>query len=185
MYLFLIPLLLGFASNMASAFTTKFSRWWGERRGSLVSLLLRNIFGIPVWTLGFLLAGRTTSASLFTSTTIITVLGWLLIMAGGTMILIALITIQWKAIKPSIKDTLVRNGLYRQIRHPIHAGTILEFIGIVLVVPRLNIALACTLGVIWVVLQTRLEEIDLRQRLPDYREYMNTVPRFLPRFRRR
>src|SRR4030067_3723885 len=29
-----------------------------------------------------------------------------------------------------------------------------------------------------------LEEIDLFQRLPNYREYMNAVPRFLPRFRK-
>jgi protein-S-isoprenylcysteine O-methyltransferase len=100
----------------------------------------------------------------------------------GTIILIALIAIRFQAIKPSIDDTLVKHGLYRHIRHPVHAGTILEFIGLLLLVPRLNIALACTLGGIWIILQTQFEETDLIQRLPDYREYMNTVPRFLPGF---
>lgn len=183
MYLFLILLLLGFASNLASAFTATFSRWWGERPGSVVSLLLRNVFGIPIWTFGFLLAVRTPSLLLVKTTAMIVALGWLLMIAGGTIILVALTTIRLKSVKPSFKDTLIRAGLYGHIRHPIHAGAILEFIGLLLVLPRLNIALACMLGVIWVILQTRFEEIDLLQRLPEYREYMNTVPRYLPRFR--
>lgn len=33
--------------------------------------------------------------------------------------------------------------------------------------------------------QTRLEEIDLLQRMPNYRDYMNAVPRFLPRLWKR
>jgi protein-S-isoprenylcysteine O-methyltransferase Ste14 len=183
MYLFLILLLLGFASHLASAFTAMFSRWWGERHGSLVTSLLRNVLGIPVWAVGFLLAVRIPSPWLFTSTAMLTALGWLLITTGGMIILFALTTIRLRAVKPSSQDALVSGGLYSHIRHPIHAGTILEFTGLLLVLPRLNIALACILGVIWVILQTWLEEIDLLQRLPNYREYMNTVPRFLPRFR--
>ncbi len=41
--------------------------------------------------------------------------------------------------------------------------------------------LACALGVAWILLQTRLEEYDLLQRLPGYREYRRAVPCFPPR----
>jgi protein-S-isoprenylcysteine O-methyltransferase Ste14 len=42
---------------------------------------------------------------------------------------------------------------------------------------------ACSLGWIWVLIQARLEEADLLQRLPAYRQYMQGVPRFVPRLR--
>ena len=41
--------------------------------------------------------------------------------------------------------------------------------------------LACALGFVWLIIQARLEEIDLVQRLPAYKEYMKEVPRFFPR----
>jgi protein-S-isoprenylcysteine O-methyltransferase Ste14 len=41
-------------------------------------------------------------------------------------------------------------------------------------------ALACLLGFVWILVQTELEEIDLLQRAPGYREYMKKVPRYLP-----
>lgn len=58
----------------------------------------------------------------------------------------------------------------------------LEFFGLLIIRPTQVIALACVLGIIWVLIQTRLEELDLLQRLPVYREYMRRVPRFVPRF---
>jgi protein-S-isoprenylcysteine O-methyltransferase Ste14 len=185
MYYFLIPLLFGFICNLASAFTTSFSRRWGERRGSYVSVILRDILGIPVWAIGFVLAARHSSPALFPVTMMTTTLGWLSILAGGTIIVIALAAIRSRAARPSIRDDLAQVGIYAHVRHPIHTGTLLEFAGLVLVKPTLPIALASGLGVIWVLFQTRFEEIDLLQRLPSYREYMITVPRFLPRFRRK
>jgi protein-S-isoprenylcysteine O-methyltransferase Ste14 len=65
-------------------------------------------------------------------------------------------------------------------RHPIYAGLLLQFVALVLVRPRGAVALAAILGVVWVHVQARLEEIDLLQRMPAYREYMQRVPRFLP-----
>ncbi len=41
MYLFLIPLILEFALNGASAFTAAYSQRWGERGGQLATLILR------------------------------------------------------------------------------------------------------------------------------------------------
>jgi protein-S-isoprenylcysteine O-methyltransferase Ste14 len=183
MYLFLFPLVLGFAFNLASAFTAAFSRQWGERRGSVVTIILRDILGIPTWAIGFVLAARAPSPILFVSTIVTDVVGWSMIVAGCMIILIALVTIRLKAAMPSTQDALVQTGMYAHVRHPIHTGTFLEFAGLFLLISTQTVALACALGIVWILVQTRLEEFDLLQRLPTYREYMRRVPRFLPRFR--
>jgi protein-S-isoprenylcysteine O-methyltransferase Ste14 len=54
---------------------------------------------------------------------------------------------------------------------------------IVTVKPRRGVALACALGILWAFLQARLEEVDLLQRMPAYREYLSRVPTFMPHFR--
>jgi protein-S-isoprenylcysteine O-methyltransferase Ste14 len=185
MFLFLIPLVLGFAFNLASAFTTAFSRRWGERRGSFVTAILRDLLGIPVWAIGFVLAIRTPSLTLIVSTMFTEVVGWITIGAGGAIIVVALVMIRLRAAVPSTGDPLVHNGIYAYVRHPIHTGTLLEFTGLFFIRPTLAVASACALGVVWVLLQTRFEELDLMQRMPSYREYMNRVPRFLPRLQKR
>ena len=182
MYWFLVPLLSGFICNLGSAFTTAISRRWGKHRGSIITVILRDVLGIPVWTIGFFLAAQSPSPLLFTST-LATVMGWLLVTLGGGIILVALLTIRLPAARPSIKDQLVQTGIYARVRHPIHTGVLLEFAGLAMINPTLPIALASGMGMEWVFLQTWFEEIDLLERLPGYRDYMNTVPRFLPRFR--
>jgi len=82
-------------------------------------------------------------------------------------------------------DALVEHGVYGHIRHPIHAGLLLEFAALILVKPRRTVALACGLGMLWSLVQTRLEELDLLDRMPAYREYMMRLPRFVPRLRAR
>jgi protein-S-isoprenylcysteine O-methyltransferase Ste14 len=184
-FYFLIPLLLGFAFNCASAFTTRFSRRWGERRGQQVTAILRNILGIPVWTIGLVLALRTPSAALFPSSAVVEIVAWVLLAAGCVIIGLALAALRHKAAMPSTRDTLVEHGMYARVRHPIHAGMLLVFPSLVLMHPTGVVALACAIGLGWVFAQTRFEELDLLERLPGYREYMNRVPRFVPRIGRR
>lgn len=178
---FFLPLIVGFSCNLASAFTTAFARRWGEKRGSLLSVLLRDVFGIPIWVTGFVLASRSPSPALLISTPLIKVCGYLLIVGGSILIVIALATIRRRAAQPSVRDALAHTGLYALMRHPIHTGTMLEFVGLLLVLPTLAMAACCVLGLSWVVLQTHLEEIDLLQRMPSYRDYMKTIPRFFPK----
>jgi protein-S-isoprenylcysteine O-methyltransferase Ste14 len=180
MYFFFVPLIVGFSCNLASAFTAAFSRRWGERRGTLISALLRDILGIPCWVFGFVLAIRLSSPTIFSSSKAIMAVGYFLIVSGSLLVVLALATIRRRAAQPSTRDVLAQSGLYAFMRHPIHSGTILEFTGLLLIKPTLAIAASCLLGLAWVLLQTSLEEIDLLQRLPQYRDYMNTVPRFLP-----
>jgi len=85
---------------------------------------------------------------------------------------------------PSVKDTLVRHGFYAYVRHPIYAGGFVVVAGLALIRPTRAFVTACALGFVWLIVQARLEEIDLLQRMPDYKGYMKHVPRFLPRFRR-
>ena len=183
MYAFLVPLLAGFGFNAASAFTAAFCRRWGERRGRLVTAVLRNVLGIPVWVIGLMWAVRTASPALFTRSTAADAAGWLLLGLGSLVQVLALVALRRRAAVPSTRDTLEQRGPYARLRHPIYAGLLLQFAAIVLVRPTQAVALACALGVGWVLLQAKLEELDLLQRLPAYREYMARVPRFLPRFR--
>jgi protein-S-isoprenylcysteine O-methyltransferase Ste14 len=185
MYGFLIPLLLGFLFNSASAFTSAYSRRRGERGGRLATLILRNVVGIPLWVVGLAMAVRTHSPALFRSGFATGILGWLLVGVGSVLILAALLALRWRAAAPSVRDSLVEQGPYAHVRHPIYSGMLLEFAGLALVVPTQAVALACALGVVWILIQARLEERDLLQRLPPYREYMERVPRFIPRLRRR
>ena len=184
MFLFLVPLIIGFACNLASAFTSVYSAKWGEQKGTILTVILRDIFGIPVWGMGFVVAASAESPMLFTPVLWLVVSGWLLVAAGAVVIVIALTTIRRRAAAPTARDALAKSGIYARIRHPIHSGTILEFLGILLIRPSATVALACALGLIWVLLQTRFEEWDVLRRIPGYREYMNRVPRFIPRVHR-
>jgi hypothetical protein len=56
MYFFLVPLLLGFAFTGASAFTAAYSRRFSERSGMIISALLCNLLGIPLWIIGYVWA---------------------------------------------------------------------------------------------------------------------------------
>jgi len=185
MFLFLIPLVSGFFFNLASAFTAAFTRRWGGRAGSTISIILRDVLGIPLWGLGFLLAARAASAPIFETGLATQITGWLLIAAGALLIIVALSAIRARALAPSTGDPLIQQGIYAHLRHPIHAGTLLEFAGLFLLGPSLTVAIACLAGAGWLLIQSRFEEIDLIQRMPGYPEYMRRVPRFIPHLPKR
>jgi protein-S-isoprenylcysteine O-methyltransferase Ste14 len=182
-YLFLFPLLAGFLFNWASAPTAFYIRRLGETRGRALTFLFRNILGIPVWAAGLALACRVDVPALWPDTVLPVAAGWVLICAGGLLILQALRFLGWRSVRPTSQDSLVQSGSYRWVRHPIHAGVLLEFLGVILLFRTAPVLAACLLGSLYVVVQTKLEEADLLARIPDYRQYMQSVPRFLPRFR--
>jgi protein-S-isoprenylcysteine O-methyltransferase Ste14 len=179
----LIPLLLGFIFDAASAFTAAFSRRWGARHGQRITFVLRNILGIPLWVVGLGLAVRAPSPVLFANRAPVEAIGWVLLAAGSGVQLLALASLRARAARPSMADALVEHGVYHHIRHPIYTGLLFQFAGLILVKPSRAVAIACVLGAIWVILQARLEEVDLLQRMPAYRDYLTRVPRFIPRFR--
>jgi protein-S-isoprenylcysteine O-methyltransferase Ste14 len=111
-------------------------------------------------------------------------IGLFLIILGSVPFIWGHIELGWRTHMPSVKDTLVRHGLYAYVRHPIYAGGFAIVAGLALIKPTSAFVTACMLGFIWLIVQARLEEIDLLQRMPDYKNYMKQVPRFLPRLRR-
>lgn len=181
MYFFLFPLLLGFAFNSASAFTAAYSARLGERGGQLVSILLRDVLGIPVWVLGLVLAVRTTALQVVATNGVSDVISWSLLMAGSFLQIWAFVFIRVRAVAPSDRDSLVQQGPYACIRHPMYTGLLCQFAGLTLYVPTLPVILGCLLGVGWTFLQAHLEERDLLRRLPGYEAYKQQVPRFFPR----
>ncbi len=183
MLLFLIPLVVGFAFNSVSAFTTYFSTRFGERVGRIACIILRDVLGIPVWVTGFALAILIPSPQLFAASLVTSVFAGLFILSGVVLITAGLIYLRWRAAAPALKDSLVVTGLYSRIRHPLYSGMLLELVGLFLWSPVLNMLIACFMASLWVVLQSRLEEADLLQRLPAYRDYMARVPRFIPKLR--
>ena len=144
--------------------------------------MLRNVLGIPLWVVGVGFAVRTPSPPLFAESGATTAVGWLLLGFGSTLQIFALAALRLRAARPSVDDALVDHGVYAHVRHPIYAGLVLDFAALVLVRPRHMVLLAAVLGCAWVFVQARLEERDLLQRMPAYREYMKRVPGFLPWF---
>lgn len=183
MYFFLIPLVAGFGFNLASAFTARYSEKWGKQTGTFLTVILRDVLGIPVWAIGFVLAIKESSGLLYQSSFLTTILGWTIITAGAVIIIISLVSIRLKAAAPSAGDDLVKSGIYSIVRHPIHCGTFFEFAGLFILWPSLQVGIAVLLGVIWISFQSRFEEKDLIRRMPEYKNYMEDVPRFIPDFR--
>jgi protein-S-isoprenylcysteine O-methyltransferase Ste14 len=180
----LVPLIVGFGLDAASAFTTALSRRLGRSRGELAGFVLRNVLGIPLWVAGLVFASIDPSPPLYAATAAGLAAGWLLLLAGATVQLFAIAVLRTRAARPSLEDELEAGGVYGLVRHPIYAGLLLEFAGMAFVKPKEAMIVAAAIGCAWVVLQARLEERDLLQRMPAYREYMKRVPRFLPRFGR-
>ncbi|MDQ7851028.1 MAG: methyltransferase [Armatimonadota bacterium] len=182
-YAFLIPLLLGFALGGASAFTAAYSHWWGDRGGQAATMILRNALGIPLWVVGYILAWRDPAPFLFVPVGAARTLAWLLVAAGTVPVIWGHLQLGLRTHMPSVRDSLVRTGLYARMRHPIYAGVVLVFGGLAVLRPTAPVLVASCVGIGWALVQARLEELDLVKRLPAYREYMRQVPRFFPRFR--
>ncbi len=180
----IILIITGFALVGASAFTSAYSRRWGEKGGQWATIILRNLLGIPLWVTGFVLAWLEPSPFLFNPYITLKLIGLFLIISGSVPFIWGHVELGWRTHMPSVKDTLVRHGLYAYVRHPIYDGGFVILAGLAVIRPTSAFAAACILGIIWLIVQARLEEIDLLQRMPDYKDYMKQVPRFLPRLRR-
>ena len=184
MFWFLVPLIIGLSLAGASAFTAGFSRRWGAAGGRMATFILRNLLGIPLWFYGFFLAWVAPSKWVFESGTVTAAIGLLLFIIGAIPVIWGHVELGFRTHMPSIMDSLVSSGLYAYVRHPIYSGGILMLAGLFLLKPSLTVLIACAVVIAWAVIQARLEEIDLMERMPDYRAYMERVPRFIPRLRR-
>lgn len=141
MFLFLIPLLLGFALVGASAFTATYCRWWGGRGGELTSWILRNLLGIPVWVIAFIVGWLQPAPFLLSPGAATNTLGWLLVIAGSVPFIWGHVVLGKPTHMPSVRDKLVQHGLYTYARHPIYSGGMLIAVGLALLKPTSTIVL--------------------------------------------
>lgn len=82
--------------------------------------------------------------------------------------------------RPQSTATLVREGIYAEVRHPIYGGFSLLALGWALLTantPRLGVVGAL---IALFRAKARREEVWLNERFPDYAAYQDEVPRFLP-----
>jgi len=76
---------------------------------------------------------------------------------------------------------VIRNGVFRFVRHPIYLSEILFYLGLLII----NLSLAATLvwvaGILFLYFISRFEENLLLERYGDeYRQYMKEVPMWIP-----
>lgn len=114
--------------------------------------------------------------------------GWVLILWGTCLIdhceMFGLRQ-TWTAYRGSAcpKPEFRTPGVYRHVRHPIHAGWLIVLWATpVMTVTHLLLAMGMT---IYIIAGTRLEEKCLAERFPDYRQYARKVPMLIPSLRRR
>ncbi len=76
-------------------------------------------------------------------------------------------------------QSLITNGIYQYIRHPIYTGDILLLVGLEL---ALNswLVLAISIPLLVVIRQTLAEEALLSKMFPDYNAYCRRTKRFIP-----
>jgi protein-S-isoprenylcysteine O-methyltransferase Ste14 len=102
---------------------------------------------------------------------------------GGVIIILALFQLNKNLSPfptPKNNTTLLQNGLYKYIRHPIYTGIILLFTGYSVYQNsfyKLGISL---LLVILFYFKSNYEELRLEQKFPDYKSYKSKTGKFFP-----
>lgn len=80
-----------------------------------------------------------------------------------------------------VPDRITKTGLYKYVRHPMYAASILIFFGIVMLSQKCGIML-----LIYLFYKSRAieEETMLNKTNAEYKNYMNVTGRFLPNLRK-
>jgi protein-S-isoprenylcysteine O-methyltransferase Ste14 len=152
-------------------------------------LNLRRIFGLGLWfsALAYLINPAWMS---WAQLPLPAWMRWL----GAVLMIACVPLIYWmfsslgKNITPTVairnEHTLVTNGPYRWIRHPLYTFGFLAFIGLSLLSANWFIATMVCFGLPVILARTRIEEQQLIDRFgDDYRAYMQRTGRYFPRLR--
>ncbi len=110
-------------------------------------------------------------------------IGFVIAVFGGIIITLALLQLNKNLSPfptPKESSSLLQNGLYKYMRHPIYTGIILLFSGYSVYQNSVYKLLISLLLVILFYLKSNYEEQRLAQRFPDYNRYKNKTSSFFP-----
>ena len=114
------------------------------------------------------------------------VMGWLFLVAAGAMVwhvmMINAFLSSWARIQEDRGQTVIQDGAYRYVRHPMYIGIVVAFLGIPLVLGSWWAMIPSVLIVALFVYRTYKEDRMLENGLAGYVEYKEKVRyRLLPR----
>jgi protein-S-isoprenylcysteine O-methyltransferase Ste14 len=112
------------------------------------------------------------------------VLGLVMVVAGMVIRFVAIATLKRNfsgALRIRADHTLVKNGIYRRVRHPAYLGAILLFTGIPVMLSSLLGFLVMLLLVPYLLHRIKLEESMMIERFgKEYEDYMRSSKRLIP-----
>ncbi|TPV31898.1 isoprenylcysteine carboxylmethyltransferase family protein [Paucihalobacter ruber] len=83
---------------------------------------------------------------------------------------------------PKSNSALIKNGLYKYIRHPIYTGLLFLFFGYTVYSESIYRLIVSILLLALFHVKSRYEEQKLKERFVEYESYRTNTGRFLPRF---
>lgn len=120
----------------------------------------------------------------YTSSTLLTTLGWTVMLVGMALMLYTLLLeLPFGAtfLKAPPASGLIRTGSYALVRHPTVLWYLLMVVGLTLASRSVTLQIAApiwlALDVAWIFMQ---EKVSLPKAFPDYRDYIETTPMLLP-----
>ena len=146
--------------------------WWVLAQLGLFSLYLYALVGTDGLTEGFGL-GFARITGVVTVVIGIGVAGWSMVILGNDLTIFP---------HPVEEATLVDQGPYRLVRHPIYFGVILGAVGLALAFANPAAVIVSLVFIPFFMAKTGFEEDRLVENVPGYREYRSTIPyRIIPR----
>ncbi|GAK76477.1 hypothetical protein JCM19296_2074 [Nonlabens ulvanivorans] len=115
---------------------------------------------------------------------IITIIGLLIAIAGILIFLLAILQLSKNLSPfptPRSDSSLIKNGLYRYVRHPIYTGILMTFYGYAFYSDSIYKILIASLLLILFYVKSRYEESKLKEKFPSYSTYALITGRFLPK----
>jgi len=112
-------------------------------------------------------------------------IGVLMAVCGGIIITLALLQLNKNLSPfptPKESASLLQNGLFKYMRHPIYTGIILLFTGYSVSQNSVYKLLISVFLVLLFYLKSNYEEQRLEQKFPDYKQYKKKTGRFFPWF---
>jgi protein-S-isoprenylcysteine O-methyltransferase Ste14 len=116
-----------------------------------------------------------------TAATSLVVAGDLVAFAACVWLLIAVVSLgRCFGVLPEARG-LVTGGAYRYVRHPVYLGELAACGGLVLAAPTVRNFFVAAVFAVAQAVRMRLEEQELENQFPEYRQYAAVTPRLVPR----